>query len=768
MQVFSIVQWYHFAYMVIAVALLGFGVAGTFLSLFKQWLLERYQTVVPALLFAASAGMSMVVGLSNLPMVSFDIFLLFNDLKQVWRLLMTYLLFFLPFFLAALVIGLSFIKYVAQIGRLYAANLLGSGIGGIVAILLMWLFMPEQLPALVALLPLIAGLLFLTSGSGNRLRLLALLTAICNLIFIFSPPPLIPSEFKALSKTMLLPDARIIAAKNSPYGLVQVVDAPALRHAPGLSLNFQHPVPVRKVLFNNGDWVGSLLPRPHPDSVMELNYTTRALPYATRKPGTVLILDSGAGENIAHAIANGAGHISVVEPNQVVLSLLTNELAAETDSLLFHPAVVLHRTESRTYLMRYSTRFDLIVLPVLGAMGGTAGLNAIQEQYTLTIDAFREMWTRLTADGMISITSWMDYPPRTSLKILATLSGVLRQAAVEAPIDHLVAVRNWGTVTFLLKRTPFTAPEYDSIEAFCHRMLFDPVLLRGRHIEQQESYNQLQDSLFSKGVGAILAGNNEPFYRHYEFNIKPATDKQPYFSQFIRWRNIPSLIRSFGSHSIPFIEVGYMIVILTFFQILIVSAILILLPLFRLGFIRGHQWWILLYFGGIGIGYMFVEMVFIQQFILYFGNPIYATAAVISILLIASGAGSYYSSTFKPGKQLLWRAPALIVLFLMLYVLTLTPILQDTIAFSVWVKLLCLILLVGSVGFVMGFPFPAGLSFLGHQGPQEVPWAWAVNGYFSVISSSLATITAVELGFLWVMIFAALAYCLPVLVNRYA
>ena len=162
---------------------------------------------------------------------------------------------------------------------------------------------------------------------------------------------------------------------------------------------------------------------------------------------------------------------------------------------------------------------------------------------------------------------------------------------------------------------------------------------------------------------------------------------------------------------------------------------------------------------------MFVEMVFIQRFILYFGNPVYSASAVLTSLLIFSGIGSYTTKYFALKKRRLLKIHALIIFFLFAYAFILTHLLQQTVHLNLPLKLFIVFLLTAPLAFFMGIPFPAGLSIISKENSAEIPWAWGLNGCVSVISTALATIVAVELGFMWVMLFAALAYCLPLLVQ---
>ena len=765
MQIFSIVQWYHFAYMVISVALLGFGAAGTFLSIFRKWLLDRFDVVLPLTMFLAGISMSVVVVISQLNFFRFDSLLLFSDYASIYKLFLTYLLFIIPFFLGALPIGLIFTNYVDYIGRLYFVNLIGSGAGGIFVVIMFWVIFPNVLPAVIALLPIISGVIAIQEQSKRKLLILAFVSVIIVSTYIINPPHLVLSEFKSMSKTLNLPDSEITKRKCSPFGLVEVVSAPTIRYAPGLSLAYKNTIPVKSAVFVNGDWFGPIMSWKSTDTISIMDYTTNALPYTFGKKERVLILNAGTGGEIILALRNDAKEIIAIEPNPVITELLEKELADEVDSLFNNPFVRIKSTESRTYLLTDTSKYELIVLPVVGSFGGTSGLFALKEQFEFTKEAFSEMWEKLNKDGIISVTCWLDYPVRNTLKALSTITEVLEEQGVMNLTEHIAAVKSWGTITFTVKKSPINLNERDQIREFCSRLMFDPVMLPDLKSGEKEKYNKLQDEHFFKYLDEIISSKRMMFYSDYDFNIEPATDDKPYFSQFIRWKSIPNLKEQFGNNAIPFFEIGYVIVILTFVQITIAAIVLILLPLFKIGWKGGNKFWTLIYFSGIGLGYMFVEIVFIQRFILYFGNPIYSAAFVISVMLILSGVGSYISSRLEINRKTFLSVTAIITILLLLYSLVLTGALQCTIAYPFSLKILFAVLFMIPVSVFMGMPFPIGLSFVSLRDKNSVPWAWGINGCVSVISAVLAVIISVELGFTWVMVIASFAYLLALSVN---
>lgn len=735
MQILSIVQWHHYAAMVIALALLGFGASGTCITLLQERLLRGYASLLPVFLLACGAAMAFSVGTAMTPPVRFDAMLVLARPQSSWRLTLTCLVFFTPFFLGAMAIGLAFVRHVRAIGRLYCSNLVGSGLGSLLAVALMWGFLPERMPGLIAILPVLAGIIMCGTPRRAAAACLALVPAAWVALY---PPELAMSEFKALSKALDMPGSTIVCSRNSPYGLMQVVSSPSLRFAPGLSLERQALLPAAPAVFRNGDWFGPV-PRGYARARADiLDSTTTGLPYALGDPRRVLVLDAGTGADAAQALTHGA-EVWAVEQNPFAVDIMQDNLESSRLRVL--------NTGSRTFLMRYPTRFDLIVLPMIDAFGGTGGLYALSENYLLTVEAIGQMWNRLSPRGMLSASCWMDYPPRASLKLLATLAEVLERSGVD-PRAHIVAVRSWGTLTFAVQMKPIAPGDVERTGRFCDALGFDPVLLPGLEPSRRERFHALQDAAWFDNVDAVLSLKRQDM--PYDFDIRPATDDRPYFSQFLTEKSLARLSSLYGIRAIPFFEISYLVLIATALQITALAFVLIVLPLMKIG--RSGKTRTLLYFGGIGIGYMLIEIVLIQRFVLYLGNLVYAAAAVIGAMLIFSGAGSYVSPHLRSvSRYILAGIPCLVLAG----AFALPPLLHGTISLPLAARVGIMLLFIAPPAFLMGMPFALGISAIGED---QVPWAWGVNGCLSVVSTPLATIIAVELGFAWVMILAACAY----------
>ncbi len=758
MQLISIVQWHHFAYMIISIAMLGFGASGTLLALAREKLLANSDWLVPLLMTISGLCMMGAFPITRIGFFQFDVYLLFVESSQFPVLAANYLIYFVPFFTGALAIGILFIKHTRKIGTYYFSNLLGSGIGGLLVLFVFGNIYPQLVPPLAGLFSVIAGLL----GIGRkyyRLHLVIGILAIATATVLIRQPGSIPiSQYKSLAQAMNLPGAKVIYSNPDIHGLVEVVSSPALRFAPALSLSFTGEVPVKKNIFVNGNFYGVIPQYSYEQTTHILDYTTQALPWAIQEGKTILLINAGEGAPLAHTFSRQPTHVDAIIPNAGVVKMMKTEFAEESGGLFLHDDLQIHTKEARNFLASVSGKsYDLILLPQQDAFGGTAGINALQENYTMTLESFSLMWEHLNPDGLISVSTWTDYPSRTTLKLLTTLVQTLYDKGITEPEQYIAAVRSWGTITFVLKKTPLTEQETKKIRAFSNELFFDPLLLPDIQAEERQRYNMAEDEDFFSYVDKIMAGDRR-FVEEYGFMIQPARDDKPYFSQFLKLKNIRRMAEIFGGGQVPFLELGYLIVFVTLVQSVFLALLFIVLPLLRLRKSRQGKGGTLLYFGALGIGYMFVEIILIQRFVLYFGHPVYAISAVISTMLVASGVGSLISGKLPAIPRSPTIIGLLIGIMLLGYTFLLTSVLQWTIAITLPLKIIISLLLIGIPSFFKGMMFPLGIRFISEYDVSQTPWAWGINGSFSVISTSLAMLIAVESGFMVVMAVAVSCY----------
>jgi len=758
MQLISIVQWHHFAYMIISIALMGFGASGTVLALARKNLLRHEPKLVPLLFIASGLLMVVVFQISRLELLRFDVFVMFGGGGGFWKLVFNYLLFSLPFFLGALAIGIIFISKSKEIGSYYFSNLLGSGMGGLLALFLISWLSPKAIPVVIGCYAIVSGLIV---AQKNVLKLViptSLLAFSLSIIVASRPFELHLSEYKAIEQALNLPEAKVTHQFPSVHGLVEVVHSPAQRFSPAVSFNYTREIQGGYAVFVNGDYYGHVINHSDFDQDHILNFSTLNLPYVVSNPEKVLILNAGAATNVSHAVGNGARQVDAVIPNRTISQLLKTELHDASGGILSRPEVRVHNVEPRNFLWNNkATQYDLIVLPIQEGFGGTSGLGALREEFGLTTEAFEQMVNSLSPQGMISISTWTDYPPRTSLRIPATLIKAARGLSPDHPEKHIAAIRSWGTITFVLKREPFNQNQIEKIRGFCNEMLFDPLLLPGLEPHERQYYNIVDDTTFFDLLDRVVVSDTSVF-AEYAFNISPATDNKPYFNRYLKLGRFEHLLETFGADQLPFLELGYLTLLVTLVQALVLAFILIILPLFFLKKSKLGKGSTLLYFGAIGLGYMFAEIILIQRFILYFGAPVYSVVAVISTMLVSSGLGSFFSKRVNADHKSLFKVGSTVAAILLLLVLFLQPILQGSISAPIPVKVAIGLLVIGIPAFVMGFMFPLGVRLLDRYDSSQIPWAWGINGCLSVTSTSLATLLAVEKGFNAVILIAVVAY----------
>lgn len=759
LQLLATSQWYHFAYLVVSVALLGFGVAGTALTLARDWFAARFDSLLPLSLLSCALCLLLPLLASVTLFGQFDSYLLFVSLAETAKLVLVALLLLCPFACGALAVGLIFTVDTGRIGGYYCANLLGSGLGCFLGLAGLELLFPEQLMLICALLAWFAGMLVFGSGERRRTVIAGGIALLLIVVCPFLPPPQL-SQYKDLRRTLALPDAEVIHRRPGADGQVHLVQAPQLRSGTAVSLNWRRPIPPAQAVFSNGDRVGSLpliLSNKSPDDA-----STLALPYAITRPQTVLVLDAGTGEGVRQALRQGALKITAVDPRTTLLNALRTAAPERFGEMIADPRVDWQTSASRTWLARGTEQYDLIVLPKVGSFGGNSGLYALNEQPLLTREALQQAYRRLQPDGMLAVTVWLDYPTRKPLRLLATLVEVLEQEG-GMPRSQLATVRSWGTLTFCLKRSAFTAAELSRIRGFAERWGVDPMHLPDLAPSERQRYHRVQDERLFGLFDQILSVDRGQLYRDYLFRLAPATDDRPFFAQFLRWERLGDLSSLYGQRTLPFVELGIMVAGVAALVLLLLALVLILLPLLRLPKGEGGLGATLCYFSGLGLGYIWLELVLIHMYSFYLGQPILALALVVGVLLIGSGCGSMLSdklSTQRPGQ---WAG--LVVVLICGYALVLAPAQQLGLPFDLSLRVLLGGLVLVPLALAMGLPFPLGLRRLSERQPALVPWAWGINSCLSVIGAAAATLIAVELGFQLMILLSASAYLLPLVTG---
>ena len=531
MRLFSIIQWHHFAYMIISLALLGYGISGTLISITQDLLLPRYRSFFIAciLLFSVSATGCFFVAQA----IPFTAEAILWDGWQALYLLLIFFLLSLPFFFAASAICLTLRHFGGQVPRVYAMDLLGAGLGSLGIVFLLFQVFPQQALILIGLLGLVTALVAgreLHLGEGIWLRL-GVFSSLLFLIIAGQSLQLKPSPYKGLVQTLRIGGTRIIEERSSPLGLLSVVESRniPLRHAPGLSLNAsQEPLPQLGV-FTDGDNMTAITR--FPDDIKQLAYlnqTTSALPYHLKKLRRVLILGAGGGSNILQAIDHDIPQIDAVELNPQLVEMLQGTYSRFAGKLADRKGLRLHIDEARGYLAKSEQRYDLIQLSLVDAFNASAsGLYALNESYLYTIEALRLYLDHIEPGGFLALTRWIKVPPRDTLKLFATAIAALEKAGIPSPRDRLVLIRGWQTGTLLIKNGPFLAEEIHAVKNFCRTRSFDLAYTPAITQAEVNRYNILAQPFFYQGALELLGNHRKDFFERYKFDLSAARHRRP-------------------------------------------------------------------------------------------------------------------------------------------------------------------------------------------------------------------------------------------------
>lgn len=741
----AIAQGYHFGFLAVSLALLGFGASGTALAVRPHLARGRTDELSERLAYLAlSFSIGLILSYLAINYLPFDAYRIAWEPMQLLYLALYYLALTLPFFLGGLVLGLPLAALPAdKTARVYAANLAGSGLGCVIALGSITLFDVTGAIIIAALLAGFGALVF----SIRKIKYLTIGVLAALGILLLTRPAFFDlhlSPYKSLSQTLRIPDARIVSNSWNAYSRVQVVESSTVRSAPGLSLTYRGTMPTQRALFVDAEGISPLTNNAPRDL---LNRLLPTLAYQLRPNARALIIEPGGGLEVLAALNAGAREVVVLVNNP----LIAGAMQTWAPQVLSDPRVQIIVANTRGYLARSSERFDVVHLALGDAFHPvTAGASSLGENYLFTREAFADYLAHLDHDGILVVHRWLQLPPAEEARAAALTIAALER---DAPEEHLVALRSFSTMLLVIKRTPFSENEIADAREFADEYQFDWVTYPGVRPEETNRFNVLQENEYVRVLRQLLDPNRRAqLYASHPYDITPTTDDRPFFFHFFRWEQTPQVIQLLGKMWQPFGGSGFLILVVLLALSGIIAGALILLPLaFQKTGVVSLKW--LAYFACLGIGFMLVEIPLIQRFILFLDQPVYAFATVLFTLLIASGIGSYFS------PRLPWRATLIgLVALALVSPIVLPLVLQRLIGEAFIVRVIVSFILLAPLGVLMGVPFPKGLARLRMIAPHAIPLAWGVNGFASVISSILATLGAMSFGFSAVLVAGAGIY----------
>jgi hypothetical protein len=762
MRLLSLRFWHHFAYMVISVALLGFGASGTLLILLRPLVARARALWLAGACLGFAVSIPLVLwGARHVPL---NVQLLAWSWSQAGNVGALELLMLAPFLFAGAGVCVALTDRADRVGGHYGANLAGSGAGAFAAVALMHVTDTGGLLHVLVGCGLLAGLLMLPwrrlAAIGSAAVAAACIGGVVVAVVLVRPYAPVVSEYKWLSYARRA-GAEITHHGEDPLGRLDVAAGRGIHYHPGLSDQFgltaDPHIPSHVLLITDGDQVSPVYDCRSREDWRFMDWTTPAVAYALRPRPRVLILGTGGGSDIGLAMYHRCPRVVGLEMNPQVTAAMTGPLADRGGAVYHAPGVTVVNQEARGYLSGAAERFDVIQLPAIGAFGTAgAGVQSTQEAFLYTVESIGAMLDRLTDGGLLCITCTAAEPPRHGLRILDTAAEALRRRRL-APSPRLALIRMHATVTVLAARAPLGEQDLQRIRAFCDERGFDLGYLPDLAAPASRPYHALHEPYYFHGARALLGPGRKAFLAEYRakmgFDVSATTDDRPFFFHFGSPgpEQLAEPAAGADNRLRAFAEQGVLMMAAALVQAAAAGVVLIVLPLafgIKALYRARRKAATLGYFLALGVGFMLLEMGFLAKLILYLAHPIYSAAVVICAFLLFAGIGSQLSGRWRGPPRLVGTiAAAAVVAMAAVLLFVLDGWLALTQAAPLAVRFGIAAATIAPLAFAMGHLMPTGLRQIGVSAPALVPWAWAVNGFASVGATVAAPLIAMHLGF---------------------
>lgn len=736
-RIFSVILWYHFAFVAISLAMLGMAGGAMYVYLRRdQFPAAGALQAISRLtgLFGGAVVLAYVLALG----VAFRLeshpvaFVSLGLIVGFWGV---------PFFLSGMIVSIALTRTNLPVGRLYAVDLVGAALGCLLVQPALSVLGPPASLGLTGLLLVMVATW--TDADGARemkfsraagLTMLACFTALCYLSPALFSPTWVKGEWErtpeqvrwnAYSRIAVFPAEDV---PPSGWGMGSKLKA---RQWPKITTHYENidATAATWITRVNGDFAQHRY----------LAYDVTNVPYALRETGNVAVVGVGGGRDILSAEVLGRHQITGIELNAIFVRLLKQDYAAFSGGLVDLPNVRLVNAEARNWLERTSDRFDLIQISLIDTWAATAsGAFALSENTLYTRDAWRTFLTRLTPGGLLSVSRWYcPDAPAEAYRLTTLARATLTSLGVAEPRRCVALIANeidvpLGVVTMLVSRTPLTPGDCRKLDEAAARFGFH-VLCSPTHPNRE--YVQLLDPRTAAATESA-----------YMLDISAPTDNRPFFFHMIRPRDLFAVGRwhEMVPRNSPQHQNLFAVLILGTlgFMLTIAAVALTIAPLsleLGRGVWRRHDILPAVYFAAIGLGFMLVEMAIIQRTGIMLGHPVYGLQVTLFSLLLGSGLGSLLSTRLARavGKANVLLA---VVVATAAAVLALGPLAAHLSSAPQPLRIGAVGLLVFAIGLLMGMPFPTGLdSARERSGDDLLPWLWGVNGVFSVLGAFLAT-----------------------------
>jgi SAM-dependent methyltransferase len=789
-RLFSFTLWYHFAYVVISLALLGYGASGAFLSAFPGVLGRN----LPRTLFGCAAGAAIVIPLSLLVYAHTPFYplQLLEQPVQWWYLAAYYVAAGIPFFLSGVCIAGAISAASERVTRVYCADLVGAGLGSAVVVAAIWRLETPGVIVLAAglmaaaaacwawwwrpraaLAPLVLILALATAG-GRFWRGLEFRPSIEKTMAQLLAPAADTSPAASAEEPGRAQPAGADARRLTRYThwgavfrvdvLQPVGDTTAYTggyRTIGASRQFQGRGPRWVSIPHDGDANAMIYDGADATGLRLFDNHAISLPYRLlkRRPD-VLVLGAGGGTEIICGLRHDAHSITAVDLDPLTRRLFTRDFAGFAGRLQARPGVAYLLGEGRSFVRQSTRTYDLIQMNQTDTLTAvSAGANVLNENYLYTVEAYEDYFRHLQPNGLVYVAHMAPPPEEETVRFrqgIVRVAGpleALRRRGVNRPQDHICVILAPYLMVYMIRPQPFTPQEVDLLQGYCDENGFAPIHLPYRRLDNELSW-------FVRTSPEARA----QYIRSSVIRRDAPTDDCPFVWPYYKWRYV---LHPGHTYDRMAMTSGQMIMVPLLGVALAGSLVFILGPLAlfrRRGVYSRAAPGLAVYFAALGFGFMFIEISFIQKFVLFLGYPTYSLTVVLSALLVSSGMGSLASQRLisRAERSLAWALVALLVLGV-LYLALAETVFGALLGYALWVRIMAAIGLIAPLGFAMGMFFPTGIRVVDAVAPQFVPWAWGINASTSVVATVLAVMLAMTAGFRLVGVCALAIYVIGAL-----
>jgi len=758
-RLFSVVLFYHFAFLSISIALLGLGAGGVFAFIRRNWLSRWNAGEIAATLCIAGAISILVV----LEVVLHSSISLAPTGGNLLRLTILYLVSAVPFFCCGVLLSVVFARLAGNIPRLYGADLAGGSIACLLTV-----------PALNWL------------GGPNTILLSAVTFAAGSAVW---------SESRKLKRAGMGIVAAfvLLIAVNGHGRLFDIVYAKGM-YRDSKWVEFARWNAISRVEVDNQQWARAIVidadastyimniaPEGWAGTVWQKNLMSAApSPVNILRPtGDFAIIGPGGGVDVLRALGNGSKNVTGIEINPIIANdIMRGRYADFAYHLYQRPDVHIHVADGRSFVRNSKDKYDVVQMTLVDTWASTAaGAFALSENNLYTKEAFREYFDHLKPDGMLAITRWEFKSPREALRVVSNAMAVLQQMGVEDIQHHFIIVsdgeldEDGRPVLVLTKKSAFTRAEEIAVFEHLERNKNLALIYSPSEHSRPAGVHPVDPSLRWNPFSALIVSNDPiGFAQKYAYNVSPVTDDAPFFFFTLKLKHM--FQDSELEKGIDWkVNLGVLVLLIVLSVSIIAVLAFLIIPLLWYAPAPGQSPWPLVYFVLIGLGYIIVEITLIQRFVLYLGHPVYALTVVVFLMLLSSGLGSILSSRWIGTPTRAWIPILSVVALVAVFIIVLPPILQTTVGWPFALKLLTCAALLVPLGFLMGMPFPTGLRAMAPKATAiadaevgvavdggRVEWAWALNAASSVLGSVLAIMIAIQWGLTVTLIVAAITY----------